>query len=258
MKNQALFFASIIVGGLSFGAAGCILGSNPNENSMLYAGGVGGTPSNAGTGGNGGSGGPTLGELVGTALATYDTTVESFAFSTYPEPSNLAANGGPSPTLDFDAGDGSPSGGSLKVYAPYSGANQYVDIQSKSFSPNLQNWSGGKLHVRVKVDAGSTFMGQIEPYADTGSGFVFVGTSINVVAGGGWHDYVVTLNSAMTRNSGYDLTQVIVYGVHIGSGGGGSSQGPVTFHIDSFSIEGIAAPATDAGTDTTAPADTGT
>jgi hypothetical protein len=258
MKNQALSLVSIIVGGLSLGAAGCILGSDPDHNSMLYNGGAGATTGTAGTSGGAGGGGgsgPSLDTIAGNALATFDTTTESFAFSTYSEGPNIASLPGTTATIDFDADDGSPSGGSLKVYAPYTGANQYVDIQSKSFSPNLQNWKGGKLHVRVKVDAGSTFSGQIEPYADTGAGFTFVGTSINVMAGGGWHDYVVTLDTAMTRNSGYDLTQVIVYGVHIGSGTGGASQGPVTFHIDSFSLEGVAV---DAGTDTAAPADTGT
>jgi len=48
----------------------------------------------------------------------------------------------------------------------------------------------------------------------------------------------------MTRIAGYDTKQVVLYGVHIGSGGGGASQQPVTFHIDSFTIEGVAAPVT--------------
>ena len=68
--------------------------------------------------------------------------------------------------------------------------------------------------------------------------------------GGGWHDYTFALDSAMTHIAGSDTKQVILYGVHIGSGGGGASQGSVTFHIDSFSVEGIAAPASpDAGSD---------
>ena len=141
--------------------------------------------------------------------------------------------------------------GSLKVTAPYSGANQYIDIQSPTFPTTmLANWMGGTLHVRVKVDSGSTFMGQIEPYVDTTSTFAFVGTSTNVMMGGGWHDYRVVLDSAMTHITGSDTKQVILFGVHIGSGGGGASQGPVTFHIDSFAVEGIAAPTTpDAGSD---------
>jgi len=68
--------------------------------------------------------------------------------------------------------------------------------------------------------------------------------------GGGWLDYKVVLDSVMTHITGSDSKQVILFGVHIGSGGSGANQGPVTFHIDSFAIEGIAAPPTpDAGSD---------
>jgi len=51
----------------------------------------------------------------------------------------------------------------VKVFAPYSGANQYVDIQSADVSDrDVEDWSGGRLHVRVKIGSGSTFLGQIE------------------------------------------------------------------------------------------------
>ena len=251
MTNQRfpLSAAAFAVVGLSFAVAGCILGSDPNVNTVKF-GSLGGSNGGAGIGG-GGAAGSDLTTIPGIPIALFDASNESFGFSTYDEPTNLAVhNGGTPPTLDLDMTDSSPAGGgSLKVSAPYSGANQYVDVQSKAFPATmLQNWAGGKLHVRVKVDTGFTFAGQIEPYADTTAGFVFVGTSLNVVAGGGWHDYVVNLDGAMTRNSGYDLKQVILFGVHIGSGTGGGSQGPVTFHIDSFSVEGIASPAGDAGT----------
>jgi hypothetical protein len=265
MKNQPLLLASAVAGALSFAAAGCILGSDANMNSMLYGaqGGASGTAGAAGGTGNGAGGANIDTTLIGVGVATFDTNIQSFAFSTYDEMPNLAVhNGGMAPTLDWDGTQGSPSSpaGSLKVFAPYSGANQYVDIQSPTFpSSMLRDWSGGKLHVRVMVDSGSTFAGQIEPYVDTTSAFTFVGSSINVMMSGGWHDYVVPLDTAMTRNAGYDNKQVILYGVHIGSGGGGASQKPVTFHIDSFSIEGVAAPPTsDAGADTGTAADTGT
>ncbi len=260
MKNQPLLLASVVAGTLSFLAAGCILGSDPNKPSMIF-GAPGGSTGSAGSNGNAGttgSGGSTLNDLVGVPIATFDTTIQSFAFSTYDEPTNLAVhNGGMPPTITYDATDGSPTAtGSLKVFAPYSGANQYVDIQSPTFPmAMLRDWSGGKLHVRVKVDTGSTFVGQIEPYVDTTSTFAFVGTSVNVMMGGGWHDYVVTLDSAMTHITGSDTKQVILYGVHIGSGGGGASQQPVTFHIDSFTVEGITAPPTP---DAAAAVDTGT
>jgi hypothetical protein len=254
MKNQPLLLAMVTASALSFAAAGCILGSDPNHNSMLY-GDLGGTTGTAGNTGSGGGGGATTDPpLVGTPVATFDSTIESFAFSTYDELTNLAVhNNGTAPTITWDAAEGSPSSmlGSLKVTAPYSGANQYVDVQSPTFPTTmLRNWMGGRLHVRVKVDAGSTFAGQIEPYVDTTSTFAFVGSSINVMMGAGWHDYSFALDSAMTHITGSDTKQVVLYGVHIGSGGGGASQGPVTFHIDSFTIEGVAPPASpDAGTD---------
>ena len=257
MKNQPLCLAMVMAGAFSLVATGCILGDDPNHNSMLYGAvaGSSGTAGNNGGAGSTGAGGSNLDTtLLGVPMATFDTGTQSFQFSNYDEPTNLAVhNGGTPPTLTWDDTDGSPStpAGSLKVTAPYSGANQYVDIQSPTFPTTmLANWMGGKMHVRVKVDPGSTFMGQIEPYVDTTSAFLFVGSSINVMAGGGWYDYSFTLDSAMTHITGSDTKQVILYGVHIGSGGGGANQGPVTFHIDSFSVEGIAAPATpDAGTD---------
>jgi hypothetical protein len=260
MNKQRFALAAVAFGGLCLSTAGCILGDDPNKNSQLYST-PGGTTGNNGLGGAVGGGGSTgaLGDVVGVPIATFDTSTDSMAFSMYDEASNLVVhNGGNPPTIEFDSADGSPTSstsGSLKVFAPYSGANQYVDIQRSFPASMLQNWTGGKLHVRVKVDTGSTFAGQIEPYADTTSAYAFVGTSLNVAMGGGWHDYVVPLDTAMTRIAGYDLRQVIAFGVHIGSGGAGATQGPVTFHIDSFSVEGIAAPIVDAGSDTGAGAD---
>ncbi len=254
MNNQRFALVAVAFGGFCFVTAGCVLGDDPNKNSQLF-GAQGGAPGNGG-GGSGGGGGTGAGlpdPPLGSPVAMFDTSTELFAFSTYAETSNLATSSPTPPTLDFDPADGSPAstGGSLKVLAPYSGANQYVDIQARPFAVGmLQNWVGGKLHVRVKVDTGSTFMGQIEPYADTTANFTFVGSSFNVNVMPGWHDYTVPLDTAMTRNGGYDLKQVITYGVHIGSGTAGASQGPVTFHIDSFTLEGVTLPTADAGSGT--------
>jgi len=233
---------------LALTAAGCF-GSDPNQNSMRADGSFVAT---GGTSGGGGSGGPfdPSSPVPGVALATFDTKAVGFSFSNYNEPPNLAVNNaGTDPTLAWNGADGSPNPGCLKVTAPFSAGNQYVDIQSASLqtdSTNMcigcQNWTGGTLHVRIKVDAGSTFTGQIEPYADTTSNYTFVGTSINVQMDNNWHDYAVNLNNAMTRNTGYDLSKVILYGVHIGTGNSpASTPTPVTFEIDSFSIDGAPA-----------------
>src|SRR5947207_7961689 len=135
MTNQPLLLTIVMAGALSFAGAGCILGSDPNHNSMLF-GGQGGTSGLAGSNGSAGTtgaGGSTLDTLVGLPVATFDITTQSLAFSTYDEPTNLAVhNGGTAPTITWDGTDGSPTAmaGSLKVTAPYSGANQYVDVQS--------------------------------------------------------------------------------------------------------------------------------
>ena len=43
----------------------------------------------------------------------------------------------------------------------------------------------------------------------------------------------------LTRNVGYDPGRVVAFGIQFTSGGAGAGQGPVTLHIDSFSIEGL-------------------
>jgi hypothetical protein len=232
------------------GAFGCF-GGDPNQNSMSTTDGavVVGTGGTTGGGGTSGGGFNQNTPIAGVALTTFDTTSSGFSFSTYSEAANLAVNnGGTAPTLMWNGADGSPSPGALQITAPYSAANQYVDIQSPNQSTDAsssapmcmgcKDWTGAKLHVRVKVDTGSTFTGQIEPYADTGTGYAFVGTSVNVMPGAGWHDYTVDLKNAMT-NPNKGLSQVILYGVHIGTGTAPTATPtPVTFEIDSFSIEG--------------------
>jgi hypothetical protein len=184
---------------------------------------------------------------VGVPLATFDTTTLGFSFSTYNDPNSNNLGATADPSIDWIGTEGSPEPGALAVMAPYSGANQYIDIQSKSYPMSgLQNWTGAKLHVRVKVAPGSTFGGQIEPYADTGANYNFVGTSYNTGMGNGWQEFSVDLATAMTRISGYDLSQVVLFGIHIGTGTAGATATPVTFYIDSFSIEG-APSATGAG-----------
>ena len=73
MKNQPLFLAMVMAGGFSFVAAGCILGDDPNHNSMLYGAQAGssGTAGNNGTAGTNGGGGSTLEMLPGTPVATF-------------------------------------------------------------------------------------------------------------------------------------------------------------------------------------------
>src|SRR2546430_17474020 len=102
----------MIAGGLSFVAAGCILGDDPNHNSMVYGAQAGssGTAGNNGTAGTNGGGGSNIETLVGTPVATFDTTIQSVAFSTDDETTNLAVhNGGTGPNITWDGTDRSPT-----------------------------------------------------------------------------------------------------------------------------------------------------
>ncbi len=242
MKKQTSLLPTALVASLAIG--GCF-GSDPNQNSQIA-----GDAAASGGGGSTGTLADGAAPITGVALATFDTNPQGFAFSTYADPNSTnlgAANSAATPSIGWIGTEGSPNPGALQIMAPFSGANQYVDIQSKSYPmTGLQNWTGGKLHVRIRVDASSTFNGQIEPYADTGASFDFVGTSFNTGKGSDWQEFVVNLGSAMTQISGFDLTQVVLYGVHIGTGTGGGTATPVTFFIDSFSIEGAPAATTGA------------
>jgi hypothetical protein len=240
---------SFVLSTLSLLAAGCF-GKDPNQNSQVAP------------GADGSSGGTVDASLpiVGTPLATFDTTLNGFVLNPYHElptsgqvnlgdPNSGLATMASDPTVDSSVG--SPTAGSVEIMAPFSGANQYVDFQNTTMfgTARPQNWMGGTLHVRVKVDGGS-FVGIAQPYVDTGMGYVFGGQSTNYPKGNDWQEFTVNVNkptNPTTPNAGYDPTQVIAFGIQISSGSAGGSQAPVTFHIDSFSIAGIAAPSTGTG-----------
>jgi hypothetical protein len=272
MTNQRFALkAALAAAGLSVAAIGCILGSNPNENSVVF-GSLGGANGGAGTTGTGQGGAGGISPIVGTALATFDTTdtgTMGFALDDYADTAQTNLNAAAStskPTLTFDGAEGSPAAGSLKIVAPYSGASQYVDIQKQlgqaTMPASLQDWSGGKMHVRIKVDAGSTFGGGVQAYVKTTGAYVFGGTFTNLAKNNTWQEFILNVDSPMTRNGGYDATKVISYGLQLNTGSAGTGATPVNFHIDSFSLEGghlPPPPAPDAGTDTPpAAVDTGT
>ena len=127
--NKKIFLA------LALAATGC-WGSDPNMNSMIATG-QGGT---SGTGSAGSSGNAT-GPIIGMPYATFATATEGFQLNVYHDTGakNLGdPTSGATPTLSFNSANGSPNNGSLKVMAPYSGSNQYVDIQ-KSMTTSPQN-----------------------------------------------------------------------------------------------------------------------
>jgi hypothetical protein len=236
--------------GLLAGGFGC-LGSDPNENSQCYLapcqGDAGPSPTGTagsggpGTGGTGGSGSTGNGPIVGMPLATFDTGLEGFVFGTYDEKANL--NGASSPTkgtLSFDDAMGSPNPGSMKAVAPYSGANQYIDVQKQFGTGNPQNWSGQTIHVRIRASDG-TFKGGAQVYAITTSGFIFGGKFTNFGQNSSWQEFTMDVDhpsngDGANASSGYDPTKVVVFGVQLNTGSSGAGAGPVTFNIDSFSL----------------------
>jgi hypothetical protein len=221
-------------------AAGGCLGSDPNANSQYYGDAAPPTTGTAGSGpGSGGSSGNVTGPIKGSPYALFNTTTEAFLLNVYHDTAakNLGdPASGATPALMFDGSTGSPDPGCLKVVAPYTGANQYVDIQ-KSMTTTPQDWTGKTLHVRIKVVEGS-YPGGAQVYAITvPNQYVFGGTFTNVAKNNNWQEFTVNLDSPMTANTGYDPAQVIIVGVQLNTGSAGGSASTVTFNIDSFSID---------------------
>ena len=207
-----------------------------------------GVSDGSGLAGSGGAGGSraladAAAPIAGTAIDTFDTESD-FGFNPYHDTlqTNLGnpdtLEGGVPPTLSFDSTEGSPNPGSLKVTVPFSGPNQYVDIQSYVFAVP-QDWSGHTLHVRLKVDAGSTFHGFAQLYVDTGVSYVPADSSVNVAPGSQWQELAMDLSHPMTTDpSGrFNPKQVVLYGLQLNSGSAGVNATPATFHVDSFSLE---------------------
>jgi hypothetical protein len=270
---RTLLVPGLLLVGLSIGAGGC-LGSDPNKNSMLFN---GGAPGSAGTSGGGGAAGTTggnycnSGPVPGTIIAGFDTNIEGFALDTYHDTAqtnlnDMMAPANPPPTLTFDATQGGPSAGSLSVMAPYSGPNQYVDLQHTFGTANLQNWAGKTVHVCVKVTQGA-FKGGVQFYVKTGGTYYFAATYMTFGTVTGWQEFRLNVDAPMMIGPGtgsYDPAHVISVGMQLNSSGAGAGSTPVTFNIDSFSVTppfpvvdgGSDVPsASDSGGDTTGPAD---
>jgi len=228
---------------LGLAAAGCF-GSDPNMNSQL-------AKPDAGMTGTGGGSGGTIDPakpIVGMPVATFDTGLQGYIIDPYHDavqtnlndPAIISARPGMTmPMLSFDSSTGSPSPGCVKIVAPYYGASQFVQLESMSFgTSNTRNWTGGKLHMRIQVTQG-TFTGGAQMYVKTGSAYVFGGTYINFPAGGGWKELTMDLSAPMTLGTSgtYDPSEVISIGVQLNTGMAGASAGPVTFLVDSFSID---------------------
>jgi hypothetical protein len=181
--------------------------------------------------------------FAGTALDTFDTEVD-FGFEPYHDTTatNLAdpavIDAGTAPSLAFDGAEGSPSPGSMKVTVPFSGANQYVQIQSYVFVVP-QDWSGHSLHVRLKVDEGSVFHGVASLYVNTGVSYIAASTAVPIASGSDWQEIAMDVDHPMTVSipDRYSAKQVVLYGLELDSGSAGTGATPATFHVDSFTLD---------------------
>jgi hypothetical protein len=221
------------------GAAGSVAGS-------------GGTNTDGGVAGGGG------GALGCPGLATFDTTVDGFALNVYNgSTGNLATtpDGSARATLAWSGTEGNPAVGSLRSDAPFSAYNQLIDLQKSFATTALQNWTGMKLHVRVKIASGLNPSPAnppgIQPYVTSydapatdggAAGYNFKGTYINAVAGNGWNEYVVDLAGGTAP---FDPAKIVNFGVVVQTGNGAFGDGgtnpmlptPAVVYIDSFWLE---------------------
>ena len=145
---------------------------------------------------------------------------------------------GTAPLLQIDPEQGSPSPGSMKIVVPYSGANQYVEVQSYVFVVP-EDWSGHTLHARLKVDAGSTFHGVAQLYVNTGVSYIAASTAVTLASGADWQEIAMDVDHPMivANVDRYSAKQVVLYGLQLNTGPAGAGAGPVTFHVDSFSLD---------------------
>ena len=186
-------------------------------------------------------GGPALGPIIGTPLATFDSNVDGFTLNRFVEVGNLANLATPA-TMTWISTEGSPTLGCVKITAPYSGPNQWVDLEAPAFAAPRPNWSGRTLHVRIKLDPSSTFEGFARLYVKTGTGFVFYTSAFAPYPqNAGWQEFVLQLVSPAPvppANPGADPVQIATFGVDpITSGAPPTVPTPITFYVDSFSIE---------------------
>src|SRR4029077_3162079 len=135
------------------------------------------------------------------------------------------------PTVMIDSAEGSPSPGSLKITAPYSNANQYVDLQKTIGTSTPQNWMGRRLYVRIKVTQG-TFPGGVQVYVKTGNAYAFGGAFTMLQRNSNWQEFSVDGDhppNPVTPTPGYDATKVVAFGLQLTTGSAGTGATPVTF-----------------------------
>jgi hypothetical protein len=171
---------------------------------------------------------------------TFDVATEGFDLNRYVSTTqtNLAAPGsGASPTVTFDATEGDPTPGSLKVSATFSNFKQFIDVTANPTPP--LNLTGKILHAKVRLTSGTFAVGAgATLHASSGTiAFVYGAGPYTPLTFGVWTD--LTLDVSTVTTAGFDPTQVVQLGVQFYTGDppeAGAFAGPndVVFHIDSI------------------------
>lgn len=235
------FVAAALAATLS-AAAGC--SSDPNGGST----GTGGAGGKATAGGTGGAASVSLGAITGTALQTFDAagSVNGFMLSNYTPADGetnlaVAAPSAAMTTITWNASEGSPGPGALQINAAFSDWNQWVEVNANTQMP-LLDWTGKKLHVRLKVGSGfgsdMYAQGGAQILVDSTTSYVQVNAGQMIPLGNQWQEFTIDLSTATA--AGFMANQVITYGIHIYSGSGNPTAAkptPAVLYVDSFSLE---------------------
>ena len=206
-------------------------------------------------GANGGTGGATV---VHKLSYTFDSGLQTWALSTFPEPAprnnlagiyttdagtDAAVDGGTGtggPTLEFDSVVGSPAG-SLKVTATFTAYGQYVDPVVNIDLPGL-DLSGKIVHAKLQLTSGA-FTGGAQLHISTGADFGAYGKGdFPQIVLGTWLNATIDLGTAMASNPPAVLNPAVVMqvGVQIFSSNGMPAGTPLTapetvvFNIDTI------------------------
>jgi hypothetical protein len=174
----------------------------------------------------------------------FDIAAQGFSLNTYMPgaasmQTNLAAPGsGSTPTLVWDAAEGSPAPGSLKASATFTGYRQLIDaVLNLSPAANLM---GKTLHAKVRLTSGTFENGAgVTLHAGTGTAYTYGAGTYTTLTYNTWTDLTLDLSAVALTVTGYDPTMVVQIGVQFYSGDptdAGPFVGPnaVVFHIDSI------------------------
>jgi hypothetical protein len=230
-----LAIASLAIAGLAMNV-GC--GSSSSNTDSGAGGGTG--AGGSGAGGKVDSGTDT--QVVHNINYTFDTDLQGWVFSTYPDPNafNLtgaypvvdagsgsgdaaAGDGGgtdggggggtpPAPKLEWDGTLGSPNPGSAKLTVTFTACKQLVDAIFNF--PLPKNETGHMLHGRLQVTSG-TFSGGAQLHVVTGADFAYQSAPFTLAPNGTFAQATLDLtNPAGTVNP----AQVVGIGIQIFTG----------------------------------------